>query len=88
MPINCTVSVSREIKSLLFVNDGSLHVVLVRHENGDLVGEESHRIEPEQAAGMLDADPLPGLTVRQQIVLSVYQHLVTSGMVAGEVVAA
>lgn len=87
MPITTEVAVSREIKTLLFVNDGSLHVVLVRHEDGELVGEESYRIEPEQAAGMLDAEPSAGLTVRQQIVLSVYQYLVASGMVAGKVAA-
>lgn len=88
MPINTTVAVSREIKSLLFVNDGSLNVVLVRLENGSPAGEESYRIEPMDAAGLLDVAPTEGLTMRQQIVLSVYQFLVTSGMVEGEISAA
>lgn len=85
MPITSTQTVSREIKSLLFVNDGSLNVVLIRFEDGVLVGEDAYRIEPAQAAALLDILPIEGLTIRQQIIYSVYQFLITSGMVAGTI---
>ena len=85
MPINTTQQVSREIKSLLFVNDGSLNVVLVRFEDGSLAGEEAYRIEPEQATALLDVPTIQGMTIRQQIVLSVYAYLIESGVVKGTI---
>lgn len=85
MPIDTTVAVSREIKSLLFVDDGSLNVVLVRFEDGRLAGEEFYRIEPVDAAPLLDVLPAEGLTMRQHIILAVYNFLVDRGMVKGAV---
>jgi hypothetical protein len=85
MPIVTTQSVAREIKSLLFVEDGSLNVVMFRFEDGVKAGEDSYRIEPAQASSILDIEPVPGLTVRQQIILSVYQFMIAAGMVSGVV---
>lgn len=85
MPIDTTIAVSREIKSLLFVDDGSLNVVLSRMEAGKRVGEEHYRIEPLDAAPLLDVLPIEGLTIRQHIVLAVYNFLVDRGLVSGTV---
>lgn len=85
MPIVATQTVSREIKSLLFANDGSLNVVLVKFEDSILAGEEAYRIDIEQASTLLDVDTIPGLTVRQQIIASVYQYLIATGMVKGAI---
>ena len=83
MPIVATQAVSKEIKSLLFANDGSLNVVLTRFDDDVAVGEEAYRINAEQASELLDVETVPGLTIRQQIVASVYQFLIVSGTVKG-----
>lgn len=85
MPIVATQAVSREIKSLLFANDGSLNVVLTRFEDDVAVGEEAYRIDAEQASGLLDVETVPGITIRQQIIASVYQFLIASSMVKGTI---
>ena len=85
MPIVNTEIVSREIKSMLFVQDGSLNVVLTRSINGVLDGEESYRIEAMDAGTLLDISPTDGLTVRQQIIASVYVYLIQKGLVAGTI---
>ena len=85
MPIVSTQSVSKEIKSLLFVNDGSLNVTLLKMEDGQVSGDETYRIEAEDTSTILDVAPTEGLTVRQQIILSVYQYLINKGLVSGAI---
>jgi hypothetical protein len=85
MPIVNTVSVSHEIKSLLFVQDGSLNIVLTRTIDGKPDGEESFRIEAVDTAPLLDIQPGNELTVRQQIIASVYQYLLVKGLVVGSI---
>ena len=87
MPIISTSNVSKEIRSLLFSNDGSLTVILTKTEDGIVVGEESYRITPEEAAPLLDSSVREGFTIRQQIILAVYSYLLTSGLVAGTITA-
>lgn len=87
MPINATQEVSREIKSLLFMDDGSLNGVMVKYEDGVQFGEESYRIEAADAAPILDSATVAGLTIRQQIVIAVYEYLITKGLVKGSIAA-
>ena len=85
MPIITTQNISKEIKSLLFVDDGSLNVVLNKFEDGVKVGEESYRIDAIDTIEILDITPIEGLTVRQQIIFSIYQYLLTNNLVKGTI---
>lgn len=85
MPILNTVQVSKEIRSIMFISDGSITVVLSKFEEGNFLSDENFYIDPIVAATLLDVPTIPGLTLRQQIISTVYQHLIDTNKVVGTI---
>jgi len=85
MPIVSTVTISKEIYSLKFNRDGSLEVILIVSDGTDQQTQETHNFTSDILSGILDVAPPAGYTMRQAIISAIYIHLVTSGVVAGEI---
>ena len=87
MPITLSnVTITRNLQTLLFAEDGSLNATFVKAENGVPVSTESYRIEAANVStSILDVMPATGVSIRDQIMGSVYTYLVDANLIPGTV---
>ena len=84
MPVYFTTTISRNISEMLFSQDGSMTVTVSKTEDGVPMGTESFHIDPVTAgATLLDIMPTSGLTIREQMVVSVLNYLITNSLIPG-----
>ena len=85
MPINKTVAVSQEIRSITFNDSGDMSVTL-KVTGETPLPDVTHQISLKDTSAIIDAETA-GMTIRQSIVFGVYQYLIESGKVTGEITA-
>lgn len=49
------------------------------------IGDTTHNFTPEEVSQVLDTDPVPGLSRRDDLSLAVYQMLVAKGIAMGTI---
>jgi hypothetical protein len=82
MGIVNTLNINQEIKALTFTADGSMACTL--GTTGDVsLPDKTVQIGLADTSDILDKATTSGMTIRQAIVVGVYQHLIASGAVAG-----
>lgn len=87
MPIVTTVTVSKEISSLLFNANDTLAVTLNATSSDGAVTSAVHVLQADVVVPMLDSPPPAGYTMRQAIIAKVYLALLALGLVEGEITA-
>jgi hypothetical protein len=83
MPIVKSVSIAQNIKSINFTGDGGMSVTL--SNDGEIpLPDVTHSLNLADTSKIIDKET-SGMTIRQSIVLGLYQHLLASGAVKGEI---
>jgi hypothetical protein len=84
MPITSTIEVVNTLSSLTFNQDGTLDATFTVMMDGVKSTDKHFHLDLPTSIGILDA-PIPeGFeTMRQGVIVGVYKHLLTAGLLVG-----
>ena len=89
MPVTAEqVTIVYKLLPLCLNTDGSASISIrkmLEHANGNLdyLSEQSYQISIADTAAVLDAEPTPGLTRRDDLSYAIYMYCVEKGYIAG-----